>query len=200
MDYKKYQVKNWKPDIRKAALLIIDMQNYFIELAKGIIPNIKKLINTFRKLERPIVYTMHTHINLETDGGLLVQWWGKESMEVFTPGRWEWMIIEEIKPSEEDIIINTKTRYSAFYKTELEKILKSLDITDLVITGVMTNYCCETTARDAFNRDFRVFFIADATATDDPFLHNATLCNLASGFAVILETEETIKFLREQAL
>ncbi len=192
MDYRKYQVKRWILNPEKSALLVIDMQNYFLDITHDILGNVKRLITAFRKRKLPVVFTQHTHKNIEVDGGLLVQWWGRESMEVFSPGKWEWEIINEIKPLPNEIVINDKTRYSAFYKTSLEAILRKEKVEEIVICGVMTNYCCETTARDAFNRDFKVFFVEDATATDDPFLHQATLCNLASGFATIVSTKEII--------
>jgi len=195
MDYHLYQVHWWVPRQGKTCLVIIDMQNYFQDLALPIIPNIQKLLALFRERKWPVVFTAHTHRNLEKDGGLLAQWWGQASMEVFQPGRWEHRIIEDLAPGKGEKVIDSKTRYSAFYKTELEDHLHSLGVTDLVITGVMTNYCCETTARDGFNRDFRIFFVADATATDDPLLHQATLCNLASGFATIYTTEEMMEIL-----
>ena len=68
-----------------------------------------------------------------------------------------------------------------------------MKVTDLIITGVLTNVCCESTARDAFFRDFRVFFVADATATTEPELHTASLKNLAYAFAYVLTTEDTLK-------
>ncbi len=193
MDYRKYQVKRWILNPEKSALLVIDMQNYFLDLTHDILGNVKRLITAFRKRELPVVFTQHTHRNIEVDGGLLVQWWGRESMEVFSPGKWEWEIINEIKPLPNETVINDKTRYSAFHKTSLEATLRKEKVEEIVICGVMTNYCCETTARDAFNRDFKVFFVEDATATDDPFLHQATLCNLASGFATIVSTKEIIE-------
>jgi len=195
MDYHRYQLHLWKPRRDKTCLLVIDMQNYLLDLARSILPNVRKLLVLFRRRNWPVVFTAHTHRDLEKDGGLLVQWWGKASVEVFTPGRWEHRIIREIEPQDGEEIINTKTRYSAFYKTDLEEHLRRLGVTDLIICGVMTNYCCETTARDGFNRDFRIFFLADATATDDPYLHQATLCNLASGFATIYTTQEIVDLL-----
>jgi nicotinamidase-related amidase len=65
----------------------------------------------------------------------------------------------------EDIIID-KNRYSAFWRTGLDEFLRSKNVEDVVIAGVLTNCCCETTARDAFMRDYRVFFVSDATATE----------------------------------
>ena len=60
---------------------------------------------------------------------------------------------------------------------------------EVIVTGVMTNLCCETTARDAFIRGFRVFFSTDATATINAELHEATLKNMAYGFAYLLDCQ-----------
>lgn len=62
-----------------------------------------------------------------------------------------------------------------------------MGIKEVIVTGVMTNLCCETTAREAFVRGFRVFFSTDATATSLPELHDATLKNLAYGFAYLVD-------------
>ena len=198
MDYRKYQTHWWVPRPGNTCLLVIDMQNYFQDLASAIIPNIREILALFRAKGWPVVFTAHTHRDLKKDGGLLAKWWGEKAMEAFTPGRWEWEIIPEIAPLEGEKAIDTKTRYSAFHKTELEDHLRGMGVTDIIITGVMTNYCCETTARDGFNRDFRIFFLADSTATDDPWLHQATLCNLASGFATIYTTKEILEILKRE--
>jgi nicotinamidase-related amidase len=88
-----------------------------------------------------------------------------------------------------------KKRYSAFFQTDLEKFLQLKGIKDLIISGVMTNLCCETTARDAFMRDYRVFFLIDGTATGRSEFHIATLKNLGFGFAYLLTCDELIKML-----
>ncbi|CAG8763743.1 1572_t:CDS:2, partial [Dentiscutata heterogama] len=66
-----------------------------------------------------------------------------------------------------DFSIKSKTRYDAFYKTELNSLLTSLGIETLIISGVLTNLCCETTARSGFNQDYNIIFLDDATAADD---------------------------------
>ncbi len=197
MDYRRYQVKNWLPKKERSALLVIDMQNYFEDLAWPIVENVNALISAFKGASRPVIFTQHTHRDLDTDGGMLVEWWGRESMEAFIPGRKEWRLMNTLLRKESDPVVG-KSRYSAFVGTPLEAMLKKAGVKDVVICGVMTNYCCETTARDAFCRDFRVFFVADATATDDPALHAATLCNLASGFAVVLETKRVVEAITAQ--
>jgi nicotinamidase-related amidase len=84
-----------------------------------------------------------------------------------------------------------KRRYSAFYNTDLETVLRGFKVEDLVITGIMTNLCCETTTRDAYMRDYRVFIPADATGSVCEEMHLASLLNLAFGFAYVT-TADTI--------
>ncbi len=90
--------------------------------------------------------------------------------------------MSELAPVQGDEVVD-KRRYSAFAGTGLDQLLRHKGISDIVVTGVMTNLCCETTARQAFVRDFRVFFAADATATATEQMHLASLLNLAYGFA-----------------
>jgi len=76
-----------------------------------------------------------------------------------------------------------KSQYDAFHQTDLEEILIKKGISQLVVSGVMTHLCCETTARSAFMRGFEVFFLIDGTATYNQEFHLASLRNLAHGFA-----------------
>uniref|UniRef100_A0A0D9W7C4 Isochorismatase-like domain-containing protein n=1 Tax=Leersia perrieri TaxID=77586 RepID=A0A0D9W7C4_9ORYZ len=90
---------------------------------------------------------------------------------------------------EGDLVVE-KSTYSAFAGgTGLEEALRGMGVEEVIVTGVMTNLCCETTARDAFVRGFRVFFSADATATASADLQEATLANMAYGFAYIVDCE-----------
>ncbi len=97
-------------------------------------------------------------------------------------------MVRELKVTTKEAILD-KNRYSAFFGTDLDKRLRVEGVEDLLICGVMTNCCCETTARDAFVRDYRVFFVADATATANEELHLSSLKNLAYGFAYIVNTK-----------
>lgn len=180
-----YNLHRWRPRKEVAALLVIDMQNYFRETAKEIIVPLAAFTNHCRENGIPVIYTAHGHKDAERDGGLLKEWW-HDLIIIGTP---EHAIIDEIAPHEGDPVIY-KNRYSAFYETVLGEELRNLGIRDLIIAGVMTNLCCETTARDAFVRDFRVFFLADGTATVSPDLHLASLKNLAFGFATITTIKE----------
>nr|GMD18105.1 nicotinamidase 2-like [Ipomoea batatas] len=98
------------------------------------------------------------------DYGMLYEWWDGD---LIIDGTVEAELIPQLGPTDSDLVVE-KTTYSAF-------------------TGVMTNLCCETTARDAFVRGFRVFFSTDATATSSAELHDATLKNMAYGFAYLVD-------------
>ncbi|CAG8803932.1 10686_t:CDS:2, partial [Gigaspora rosea] len=94
-----------------------------------------------------------------------------------------------------DFIIQSKTRYDAFYKTELNSFLTSLSIETLIISGVKTNLCCETTARRAFDENYDIVFIEDATATDTQEMHEATLLNIGYGYGIVTTVKNTIEWL-----
>jgi ureidoacrylate peracid hydrolase len=161
-----------------SALLILDMQNAFIHpdgsLSKMgldtsrtsiVIEPIKQLRNKFKEQNRPVIYTQHTHRLDRTDVGLIAK--------VFPPiinlghcfeGTWDGEIIEQLKPDGEDYVIK-KSRFSAFYNTQLEEVLRGLNIDTLVVVGIATNICVESTVRDAFYRDFNVFVPRETTAS-----------------------------------
>ncbi len=180
----------------KAALIVVDMQNFFLDPASPtftpgggpILPNVKSLINTFRDANRPVLFTRHVHHPDGIDAGIMGWWWDGMCIE----GSPESEVHAEIAPlSHEKQIL--KHRYSAFYNTDLEVVLRGMKIEDLVIGGIMTNMCCESTARDAYYRDFRVFVPVDGTGAVNDAFHEASLLNLAFGFAVITTTAEILE-------
>jgi isochorismate hydrolase len=182
---KDYNIRQAWPVPGKAALLVIDMQIYFKPVAQPVVNNVISLIECFRKNDGRIFFTQHGHRDPKTDGGMLARWWG----DLVLYGSDDWELIYGLHMQTGDTIID-KNRYSAFFGTELDDFLRKEGVEDLVIMGVLTNCCCETTARDAFMRDYRVFFVADATAAPTEELHLATLKNLAYGFAYIVITRD----------
>jgi len=179
----------------RAALLIVDMQKFFLDPASptftcgglGILPNVKKLIEVFRQNHRPVIYTCHVHHPDRIDAGIMGWWWEGMCLE----GSAESEVHDEIAPLPNEKVI-LKHRYSAFYNTDLETVLRCQHIEDLVIAGIMTNMCCESTARDAYYRDYRVFFPADGTGSINEEMHVASLLNLAFGFANVTTTSEIL--------
>jgi len=193
MDLKPYRERKAKIDSTHVALLVIDMQNYFHRIIQPALENIIRVIECCRQKKIPNIFTQHGHTHPSSDGGVLGQWWG----EVILHGTEDWKFIPEIKIESKDIIL-PKKRYSAFFETDLDEILHSKGIQDLIISGVMTNLCCETTARDAFMRDYRVFFLIDGTATGGEDHHLATLKNLGFGFAYLITCDELIQNLKSE--
>jgi len=167
-----------------SALLVIDMQNAFlhpashafIPAAVTIVPVIRALADAYHKRGLPVIMTRHT--NTCEDAGLMGSWW----RSLIPAGSHESAIIAELHDSKATVI--EKTQYDAFFGTDLDAVLRSADVRQLVITGVMTHLCCETTARSAFVRGYMVFLPVDGTAAYTEEQHRATLLNGSCGFAV----------------
>jgi nicotinamidase-related amidase len=187
-------------ELDKAALLIIDMQNQFCDPkgdlylngSRHIIKRIRRLAMLFRENKRPVIYTRHQHEPDGSDLGVMDLWWSGSHIY---RNAWNSEIIEKLAPEEGDLVI-VKNRYSAFHGTDLDDILRQNDVGQLVITGVMTNLCCETTARDAFMLDYLVYFCIDGTTTISDDMALGTMRNLAYGFAYIVIAAAILNQLR----
>jgi len=179
-----------------SALLIVDMQMFFLDPASptftgggpAAIPAIMRLAAAFRAAGRPVIFTQHVHHPDGSDLGLMGWWWEGRCLQ----GSEESGIHPALAPLPGEKVI-AKHRYSAFYDTDLETVLRCLKVEDLVVTGVMTNLCCESTARDAYFRDYRVFVPADGTGTITEEMHLASLLNLAFGFAFVTTGDKLVR-------
>lgn len=189
------KVKNIIPNLKKqefipekSALIIIDMQKYFcsedshafIPSSTAIIPKIKKIINFYKSKKLPVIFTRH--VNTQENAGMMLKWW----RDIISEDNKLSEIIEEFSP---EYLIN-KTQYDSFYNTELENYLGNNNISQLVITGVMTHLCCEATARSAFARGYETFMPMDATATYNESFHFSSMLNLGHGFSSLVLTED----------
>ncbi|OGD76832.1 MAG: hypothetical protein A2Y64_02310 [Candidatus Coatesbacteria bacterium RBG_13_66_14] len=170
--------------------MILDMQRCFLEecshafvpSAPAAIPRINALAAACEK----VILTRHA--NTRENAGAMGRWW-REIIEDGDP-------MGELDPrldARGQIIV--KTQYDAFYGTDLEKNLRELGARNVVITGVMTHLCCETTARSAFVRGFDVYLPVDATAAYTEELHRASLLTLSHGFAVPILTRDLLRLL-----
>jgi len=176
----------------RAALFVLDMQEYFlaesshafIPSAPAILPGVQALVSTFGAYQRPVIFTCHE--NTPDDARQMRRWW----RDLITPGSREAGLVKGFDATLGKVI--HKTQYDAFYETELEAALLADGVSQVVITGVMTHLCCETTARSAFMRGFEVFFCVDGTATYNEEFHQATILNLAHGFAVPVLVDEVL--------
>jgi len=183
-----YNQHELKLNAAASALLVVDMQRFFLDPASptfacgaaAIVPTVKRLIEAFRRAGRPVIFTRHVHHPGDLDSGIMGWWWEGKCLE----GSPESEIDSDLAPAPGEKVV-FKHRYSAFYNTDLETVLRCLKVEDVVIAGVMTNMCCESTARDAYYRDLKVFFPADGTGTISEEMHLASLLNLAYGFAFV---------------
>ncbi|KAE8672725.1 Nicotinamidase 2 [Hibiscus syriacus] len=183
--YKKYEIRKRDPNPKAAALLVIDLQNYFSSVANPILPNVITTINLCRRASIPVFFTRHNHKS-PADYGMLVEWWNND---LLFDGTFDAELIPEIQRLSKPDEVVEKHTYSAFEDTRLYGLLAERGVEEVIIVGVMTNMCCETTARAAFVKGYRVFFSTDATATSDPELHDATLKNMANAFAYLVDCE-----------
>ncbi|KAE8716834.1 Nicotinamidase 3 [Hibiscus syriacus] len=183
--YKKYEIRKRDPNPEAAALLVIDLQNYFYSVAKPILPNVITTINLCRQASIPVFFTRHNHKS-PADYGMLGEWWNND---LILDGTLDAELIPEIERLSKPDEVVEKHTYSAFEDTRLQGLLSEKGVEEVIITGVMTNMCCETTARAAFVKGYRVFFSTDATATSDPELHDATLKNMANAIAYLVDCE-----------
>ena len=182
-----------------AALLVIDMQRYFLDPSshaylpdsKHIVGNVQSLISRCRERSIPILFTRHAHQRAE-DTGNMGSWWG----DVIRDGTEMSTIDNRFAPLPKEKILR-KTRYSAFVGTGLERWLRARRASQLLITGVMTHLCCETTARDAFMKGFDVFFVVDGTASKTQDLHVSSIKTLTDGFAIPVSTKEVLRWMLE---
>lgn len=195
LDKLKDYSKNRIYDLNNAALLVIDMQNFFLDenshayvpSAKTIIPNIKKITDAFNKKNFPVIYTRFCMD--KNDNSRIAKWWDDKLVE----GTKESKIFSEFN-TKNNIVIR-KANYSSFKNTELDLILKQKNIKSLIITGIMTHLCCDSTARDAFMNDYNVYFVIDATASYNEDLHLSSLKGLSHGFVNAITTGDIIEKL-----
>ena len=127
----------------------------YVPGAENIVPNIQKLKELFKENERPVIYTNDAHI-LNVDKEL--ELWGPHAVR----GTWGAKVVEELEPNDDDFVV-TKRRYSAFFGTDLDLLLRELGVNEVVLTGVATNVCVLHTAADAFFRGYKVTVVSDGT-------------------------------------
>jgi nicotinamidase-related amidase len=203
--YEKNPVFDIKPE--KCALLVIDMQDEFVRPhwtpfwvpeATRQVPHIKRLLEFCRKKGISVIFTVfartHNYFDRPLTGKFMSNRYGElgsKDPSWFRNGN----VWHEIAPLEGEIVIQ-KPSYGAFYDTPLETILKNLEKDTVIICGTLTNFCCGTTARQAYERGFKVVIGSDVTSTDDPALHEAELKTLRKGFAMVLSADEIIERLR----
>ena len=204
-DIAPYMRAPWdKPVPRQTAILIIDAQRYFFDdefhaalpAAPAIVPNIMRLVEQGAQLGANIFLTRHAERDDEIIPSMLAFWGqgladGTPEAELI-PELAQWLVS---LPNPMKLPVIRKWTYDAFFETELKHILRAREIRWLAIAGVMSDLCCETSARSAFIHGFFPIVVADAMATSSEELHLSALRTLAHGFAEISTTERFLNTL-----
>ncbi|MBT2574894.1 isochorismatase [Bacillus sp. ISL-51] len=188
---------SWNLNPKRAVLLIHDMQNYFVDaFMKGESPitdaaaNISKLKERCRALGIPVVYTAQPGSQDPADRALLTDFWGPG----LKSGPYEEKVIKELAPDDQDIVL-TKWRYSAFKRTDLLNIMRESGRDQLIITGIYAHIGCLVTACEAFMEDIQSFFIGDAVADFSLEKHKMALTYAAERCAFTALTSEVLESL-----
>ncbi len=179
---------------QRAGLLVVDLQEFFLRPdspaylppARAILPNARRLVEAFRRAGSPVFFIYHAHEEPSRDGGLMTLWWRKVCL---AGSRWA-RISPVLEPGEGETF--RKCRYSAWTNPSLERALRGKGLEELVVCGIVTNLCVESTVRDAFDAGFMTFVAADATAAHGEGLHLASLRSLAQGFSCVRLTREIL--------
>lgn len=179
---------------RKTALIVVDMQNDFAHpngklyspTSREIIPRIKSLVQKARAKGVRVIYTQDTHY---PDDPVEFPRWGPHVVK----GTWGWQIVDELKPSEGDIVVE-KMRYDAFFGTPMDHILRMYGVQHLVVTGTVANICVLHTVASARLRLYDVVVPVDAVAALNEFDYAAALRQMDYLYKVTLTTAEGVDF------
>jgi bifunctional isochorismate lyase/aryl carrier protein len=187
---------DWRPDPRRAALLIHDMQGYFLSFfPAGASPTTELLANTARiraaarSAGLPVIYSVQPGRMTRAERGLLHDVWGAGMTD--EPASRD--VIAELTPGPDDSIVR-KYRYSAFFGTRLAALLATLGRDQLIVCGVFAHLGCVFTAADAFSHDIETFLPADAVADFSRRDHLMAL-DQAARCAVTMPTEQMLASL-----
>ena len=201
-------------DPAKTALIVIDLQNGFMmkgvahalcEQAIEIVPNVNRLAQTVRGTGGTVVWVQNAATPESTQS-----WSVRDDMDgpersarrvaAMAPGTKGYELWAGLDVKQDDLFVQ-KTRFSAFIQgaSNLEAVLCARGIDIVIITGTVTNICCESTARDAMMRNFRTVMVTDANAADSDERHNASLIAFYLKFGDIMPTEMVIASLTANA-
>lgn len=197
-------------DPRRTAHLVIDMQNGFMEPGAPVeVPEACSIVDNINRIAAAVRESggLNVFVRFTTPEGEAPAWpvfmerMGAQAGEVhraaFMPGAHHWQFWPALDIADGDATID-KYRFSAFTPgaSELDRLLRARGIDTVIVTGTLTNCCCESTARDAMQLNYRVLFAADATAALDDEAHAATLASMALVFADLHSTDELVELLK----
>jgi ureidoacrylate peracid hydrolase len=197
-------------DFLRPVVLVIDMQNDFchpdgvyhrndprtfqVDGIRDMIPRLQHFLMEIRKKEISIVFCKYLIDDQARDAGVYVKVRPFLIKEGLRKNSWGGDIIDELKPMKNDFIVE-KPRYSAFYGTNMDVVLRSLKAVTLFFTGVATNICVESSIRDAFFRDYECVLVEDCCKAWNEESHLATVRNVIHGFGMVMASDEVLDAL-----
>lgn len=184
-------IARWRVDPDRAALLVHDMQNYFLSPftdPSALLANVGALKDRFSAVGAPVYYTAQPGGMSTEDRGLLMDFWGP-GMTADPAHR---AIVPRLEPSPGDVVL-TKWRPSAFCRTDLLRLLREQGRDQLVICGVYAHVGILMTAHESFSHDIQTFVVADAIADFTPDFHRLALDYAASRCAVTISTRRVLE-------
>jgi len=188
---------DWRPDPARAALLVHDMQRYFLAPFGGdgtgapvpeVTANIRALLAACRERGVPVFYTAQPGHQVAADRGLLTEFWGDGIGAVIDADPQAEEIIPALAPEPADTVL-TKWRYSAFQRSDFAERLAAAGRDQLLITGVYAHIGCQTTAVEAFMRDVEPLLVADAVADFSRARHDQACEYVAQRCGVLTTTD-----------
>ena len=192
-------------DPARTALLVIDMQNAFVmpggsmarlglSTARGhaIIEPVYRLVDACRKHGLAVIHTYTVFRPDYGDAGLVARRFpALQRLGHIMSGTWDAQIVERLLPRAGEYVI-PKSRFNAFYGTNLEIVLRSLGVTSLIVAGVATNVCVDSTVREAFIRDIAVILPRDATASYTKEMEETSFATLGFMFANLTTVDDVL--------
>lgn len=183
----------------RPAILVIDMQRDFVDQgapiecpgARDAIAPIGRLLGLARALGKPVVFTQEAHRATKVDFGLELDYGEPEHCLEGTPGV---EIVPELRPEPDDYVL-VKRRYSAFFATDLDLLLKGLGVDTLILAGAATDVCVRATAQDAHQLNYRVVVPRECVAGTSVEQHEAALRNIAYVFGHVVPLAALVPML-----
>jgi bifunctional isochorismate lyase/aryl carrier protein len=192
---------NWAFEPARAALLIHDMQEYFLNfwdedspLVQQVVANIAQLRHYCKSQGIPVFYTAQPNQQSDEDRALLNDMWGPGLNRHPDQQR----VVAALAPDEHDQVL-VKWRYSAFHRSPLESILNETGRDQLIICGVYAHIGCLTTATDAFMRNIKPFMVADALADFSREEHMMSLTYTAGRSGRVVMTDALLPVPQSKA-
>lgn len=201
----------WTVTPARLVHLIIDMQKDFVEpgrpmevpMARDRLPQMLQLLQHSRHQEIPIIYTQHVLFDTFDVSPLETAIQPKLKQTGLRNGTDGIKVVDHLAPRTDDITV-VKHRYDAFHNTELESLLNTMrglrTVDTVLITGTVTEACCESTARSAFMRDYKVIFASEATGGLTPEGQIATERTISNFFGRVMTNAEIAALFQKDSL